>query len=183
MPTLATFRELPIIAMLQGSPTTAETSKVSHTLQKISWVQDQLDVQLKKWVQDAKAQLGAVLGFPNWKTASNVVLHPCDRLTARFRCKRCPRLSLKYLNDGCFDFAGACVHECVGMSKSQTRHRKTWDPDKFAKDGKVSLRLGGGYLELNESPFRQVLSCHDCLTYVVRTARVRKPAPLLRSLA
>lgn len=138
LPPIAAFRKLPIIAMLQASPTTAEISNVSQTLQATKWVGDQLDAELKQWVENAKAQLGAILGHPNWKTSSKVILHPCDRITARFRCKNCPRLPLKNISEGCLDFAGACVHECVGMSNVQKRHQKAWDPDKFVKDDKAS---------------------------------------------
>jgi hypothetical protein len=137
LPPLAAFRELPIIAMLQESPSTAQNSNISHTFQTTSWVQNRLNAELDSWVQNAKTELGTILGYPNWKTASTVVLHPCDRVTALFRCKNCPRLPLKYLNDGCLDFRGACAHECTRMSKVQKRHNKTWDPDKFEKDDKV----------------------------------------------
>jgi hypothetical protein len=141
LPPISVFRELPIMAMLQASPTTAETSKVPRAvlsaLQKTPFVQNQLDVQLKKWLENAKTQLSAILGHPNWKSASKVVLHPCDRVTARFLCKNCPRLPLKNQLDGCLDLAGACAHECVGMSKAQKRHKKAWDLNKFVKDEKV----------------------------------------------
>jgi hypothetical protein len=134
--------------MLQASPTTAETSNVSHALQTTPWVQDRLNVELKRWMEKAKTQLGTILGYPNWKTASKVILHPCDRVTARFRCKNCPRLPLKNLSDGCLDFAGACAHECVGMSNAQKRHQKAWDPDKFIKDDKVGQHSDGTILGL-----------------------------------
>ena len=137
LPPLAAFRELPIIAILQASPTTAEISQVFHVLQTTRWARDQLDVEITKWVETAKTQLGAILGYPNWKMASKIILHPCDRVTAWFRCKNCPRLALKNRTEGCLDFAGACVHECVGMSKARKRHKKAWDPDQFIKDEKV----------------------------------------------
>jgi hypothetical protein len=149
LPPLAAFRELPIIAMLQASPSTAENSKVSHTLQATPWVQNRLNDELKEWVQNAKTQLGAILGYPNWKTASTVVLHPCDRVTAWFRCKNCRRLPLKYLNDGCLDFVGACAHECARVSKVHKRHNKTWDPDTFEKDDKVSHQFSEERSKLN----------------------------------
>ena len=175
LPPLAAFRELPIIAMLQASPATAETSQVSHVLQTSQWARDQLDVELKKWVEQAKTQLGAILGYPNWKTASKIVLHPCDRVTAWFRCKNCPRLPLKNLTEGCLDFAGACAHECVGLSNTQKRHKKAWNPDQFIRDDKV-----GQHSDRECFGFSGVLlgeCCHVTPTESVRFGRDARGNP------
>lgn len=104
-----------------------------------SWITKFLKSELGGWKEKAKMELGAVLGYPNWKTASKNILHPTERITARFLCKRCVKLPIRYRDDGCFDFAGACLHECPA-EKRKTKNLP-WRADNFVKDEKAIATL------------------------------------------
>jgi hypothetical protein len=138
LPTLPTFRRMPIVAMLQSADSVDKKAPSSPetTLKTTPWVQERLDAELKAWVEQAKQSLGAVLGHLNWKTASTVTIHPVDRITARFRCGYCTRLAPRYGNDECLDFAGACSHECRTLRRQKQRD-ETWNARRFVKDDKV----------------------------------------------
>lgn len=142
LPSLSTFRKLPVVAMLQSAETPSSIGTVFDSLIKDKMVKDLLASQLKKWVDSAKSDLGVILGFPkNWKNASKNILHPVERVTARFLCTRCQRLDVKYRSDQSLDFAGVCLHECsVGNPKharSRTGKKATWESKNFVKDDKV----------------------------------------------
>ncbi|CAA7269347.1 unnamed protein product [Cyclocybe aegerita] len=125
LPSLVTFRTLPVISLLQtaeklpGAPSHATGPKVAETLQNNPVMKEMLASQLRKWADNAKQDISQTLGFPrNWKSASKNVVHPAERVTARLLCTRCNRVDSKYSQDGCLDFAGACRHECfVGSEK------------------------------------------------------------------
>lgn len=142
MPSLSTFRQLPVIAMLQSAESSASAS-VAQTLSSNDVMQKLLTTQLKKWTEKAMQDLGHTLGFPkNWKNASKNILHPVERVTARFLCKKCQRVDVKYRDNECLDFEGACLHECgVGNAKKgrvQQGKKNIWESSKFIKDDKVS---------------------------------------------
>jgi len=146
LPSLSAFRDLPVISMIQTTERTKVTSSVADVLQTNPVMADLLKNQLTKWGEKAKQDLGAVLGFPkDWKNASKNVLHPVERVTGRFICTRCKRVDVKYRNDGCLDFAGACRHECGVGNEKKGRIRKgkkgKWESSIFVKDEKVYLFL------------------------------------------
>lgn len=134
LPTLAQFRQLPIIKVIQSKPDPAPN--IAHDL-KTGLLADLLLGDLEKWRRSSKEAFGAILGYPGWKSASKNKLHPVDRVTARFRCTRCRKESHKYFQDGCLDFAGACAHVCQDSSMEK-RVRERWAPEQFEKDDKVS---------------------------------------------
>ncbi|KAJ3515557.1 hypothetical protein NLJ89_g1681 [Agrocybe chaxingu] len=148
LPSLVTFRTLPVISLLQtaekrpGAPSHSTGPKVADTLQNNPVMKEMLASQLRKWVENAKQDIGETLGFPrNWKSASKNVVHPVERVTARLLCTRCNRVDSKYSQDGCLDFAGACRHECFVGSEKKVRLRKgkkaVWDAKIFIKDEKA----------------------------------------------
>lgn len=143
LPSLPTFRQLPVISMLQTAERDKKSPSAVETLEKNPVMNDLLNNQLKKWTDKAKMDFGAILGFPkNWKHASKNILHPVERVTARFVCTRCQRVDVKYREDGCLDFTGACKHECGVGNQKKGRIRKRgpksiWDSKNFAKDDKV----------------------------------------------
>jgi len=146
LPSLSAFRNLPVITMIQTTERTKVTKSIADVLQNNPIMADLLKTQLTKWTEKAKQDLGVVLGFPqNWKSANKNILHPVERLTGRFVCTRCERVDVKYRNDGCLDFAGACRHECGVGNEKKGRIRKgkkwKWDPSMFARDEKVGLFL------------------------------------------
>ncbi|KAI0763106.1 hypothetical protein BD413DRAFT_215713 [Trametes elegans] len=83
LPSLPEFRSLPVVEAVEGS-TTPRDPKLSNP-----FVASVLKGNLEQWLDNARTALAAVLGFPGWKTMSKRKLHPVDRLTARFRCKKC----------------------------------------------------------------------------------------------
>jgi hypothetical protein len=138
LPNLAEFRRLPIINVLQSK--TSTTTGVAGDLQKSQLVAELLQDDLRKWRESARMALTLTLGFSNWKSASKTKLHPVDRLTARFRCKKCARNDHKVYEEECLDFAGACAHVCLQPNlKKRTRDR--WTADQFEKDDKVYILL------------------------------------------
>ena len=103
-----------------------------------SWVLERLEGELGTWREKAREGLSATLGYPNWKTASTKILHPVDRVTARFLCKRCSKLPVRYRDDECFDFRGACLHQCP-LTKKEQRAKIPWKAEIFVKDEKVRI--------------------------------------------
>ncbi|KAG6811840.1 hypothetical protein H0H92_005571 [Tricholoma furcatifolium] len=147
LPSLEVFRHLSIVQMLQGtSPSTVEYSpkeevrRVSNTLRKEEWVIKRLDTELRQWTAKARSDLGAVLGFPVWTSASTKILHPVDRITARFICKLCASVASRYSQDESLDFAGACAHTCR-TAKKDKRFEATWSAERFVKDEKTIAAL------------------------------------------
>lgn len=137
-PTLAQFRQLPVIKLVQSqrkdSSATARRELMAGSLA------DMLQGDLEKWIQSSKDAFGAILGYPGYKSASKIKQHPVDRITARFRCKRCRKEGRKYAQDGCLDFAGVCAHVCQDSSMEK-RVKERWEPAQFESDTKVILLL------------------------------------------
>lgn len=134
IPTLAQFRQLPVIKLVQSQQTPASTD-VSRDL-KSGLLAGMLEGDLDKWSKTAKEAFGEMLGFPGYRSASKTKLHPVDRITARFRCKRCRKEGWKYAQDGCLDFPGVCAHVCHDSSMEK-RTKERWNPDHFEADEKV----------------------------------------------
>lgn len=135
-PNMAQFRQLPIIKALQSK--TSSTKGIASDLQKSRLVSELLQGDLKKWREATSTALAATLGFPNWRSASKKKLHPVERLTARFRCKKCIREGRKFYEEGCLDFAGACTHVCLRPDLNK-QNREKWTFDQFEKDEKVYI--------------------------------------------
>ncbi|KZP02971.1 hypothetical protein FIBSPDRAFT_808192, partial [Athelia psychrophila] len=133
IPTLAQFRQLPVIKLVQSQQTPASTD-VSRDL-KSGLLAGMLEGDLDKWSKTAKEAFGEMLGFPGYRSASKTKLHPVDRITARFRCKRCRKEGWKYAQDGCLDFPGVCAHVCHDSSMEK-RTKERWNPDHFEADEK-----------------------------------------------
>lgn len=95
--------------------------------------------ELSKWEVNARRSFADALGFPRWVSANATVLHPLDRLTARFRCKICHTVSNHYKMDSCLDFVGVCRHECkTPDGKDENEKSESWDASRFERDQKVS---------------------------------------------
>lgn len=136
MPSLAEFRHLPTVQRQLYKSTNAPSATVAHELKHSKLVGQMIEEDLDRWVDAARTSLAAVLGFPVWKSVSVHKLHPVDRLTARFRCKRCDaRGEPKKWEGGCFTFAEACEHRCKPGGK--TRAKERWEAKAFVPDEKV----------------------------------------------
>jgi hypothetical protein len=93
IPGLRAFRQIPTI----------------HSLEKFQGIPEQLETELKNrdsvtsklvndcwdhWVKEARRELAIKLdGKPPRKHYDDGTLHPTDRLTARYNCKRCGKVS------------------------------------------------------------------------------------------
>lgn len=140
LPSLPTFRQLPIISLLQSAPAT-EGITITQTLVSNPLMRSLLTDQLNQWVETAKADFAVLLGFPKkWRNASKNVLHPVERATARFRCIRCDAKAKEgsRTDDGCLNFEAVCRHVCsVGQGRMVKGKKGKWDVSNFVKDEKV----------------------------------------------
>ncbi|SRR6266545_1719092 len=140
LPSLPTFRQLPVVNLLQaGQHQGKQEKRIKNVFHNNALMQNLLDQQICQWAEVAKQDLAVILGYSkDWKTVSNLVLHPVQRVTAWFLCNKCQSVEKKYMMDGCLDFAGACAHICRSKNgKSQKAKKAAWNPAKFIKDDKV----------------------------------------------
>ena len=150
IPTLAEFRELPIIKALQDrddampilpnttNSSSANTRVLESELKGSELIGGMIDSDLKNWVHTALVAFDSMLGQPKWKSASTRVLHPAERVTARFICAVCsspPKTNSTFTES--LDFREACAHDCVRYSKAVTKRK--WRADQFIPDQKVCL--------------------------------------------
>lgn len=145
LPSLPTFRQLPVISLLQSAPTT-QGMTITQTLQSNPLMRGLLSEAIKQWVETAKDDFAVLLGFPKkWKNASTNVLHPVERAMARFLCIRCGvkvKESRTRADNGCLDFVAACKHVCSdNQGKPIKGKRGMWDVSNFVKDEKVGVIL------------------------------------------
>jgi len=132
LPTLPEFRRLSVMKVLQGKPSDPDEG-VAKDLKNSKLLNELLSDSLRQWREDARSALAGVLGFAGWKSASKNKLHPVDRLTARFVCKKCVS---KGKGGEDLDFVAACEHRCAGLNKRQ-RGRETWNANIFEPDMKA----------------------------------------------
>ncbi|KAF5371587.1 hypothetical protein D9758_003510 [Tetrapyrgos nigripes] len=167
LPTLETFRQLPIMRQLQTSPrphlstgatatgTPGNSQSTSPSLEatldnslKSPIITSLLTSQLAEWRESVKSSLAQTLGFPkDWKSADPRKLHPVDRVTARFICGGvggCGRISMAFKEDECLDFVGVCGHVCSRPSsgpgsegKKEKKKEKPFNGKRFVKDEKA----------------------------------------------
>ena len=148
IPILAEFRELPIIKALQDrddaipilSNTTdsslAKTRVLESELKRSELIGGMIDSDLKNWVQTALVAFDSMLGQPKWKSASTRILHPAERVTARFICSVCSSPPKACTFAESLDFREACAHECARYPRKAVAKRK-WRAEQFVPDQKV----------------------------------------------
>jgi hypothetical protein len=154
VPNLAEFRGLPIIKALQdrddampvlsssSSENPGKTPRVLESeLKRSELIGGMIDSDIKKWVHTALVAFDSILGQPKWKSASTRVLHPAERVTARFICTLCSSPSKTRDTPESLNFREACAHECVRYSGNAVAKRK-WRANQFAPDKKVYVCLG-----------------------------------------
>jgi hypothetical protein len=154
VPVLAEFRRLPIVKALQDRDDAPLVSDTTHSssakLSKSSRVLDtelkhseliggMINNDLKKWVDTALVAFNSMLGQRNWKSASTKVLHPAERITARFICTLCSNSPKKGATAESLNFREACAHRCVRHSKKAAT-KQMWKVDQFVPDKKVYVR-------------------------------------------
>lgn len=129
-----------VIRLLESQPTSSSIN-VAQELKGKS-MNALLEGNLETWRNEVKEALAAKLGYTSFSTPRSNVLHPADRLTARFRCQRCNHFEVNCKKDGCFDFAGACAHQCAKPGSEKTPDEwKLWTSDIFIKDEMASAAI------------------------------------------
>jgi hypothetical protein len=142
LPSLAAFRNLPVIQLLQNSSKTDSGAKVGTEL-KSQTIRRLVENELKELEAKATKALNKTLGQGDWESMKPY-LAPSKRLTARFMCPHCKNADLekRYLTDGCLDFAGAYAHDCPKEPHANNPYKRRkpedWGADRFAVDQKVS---------------------------------------------
>ncbi|KAI9458581.1 hypothetical protein BJY52DRAFT_1119536 [Lactarius psammicola] len=152
IPILAEFRGLPIIRALQDREDTAPFSSdnarsssakpvempqvLKSELKGSQLIGGMINSDLNGWVDTALREFDAILGHPNWKRASTKLLHPSERIDARFICTLCHSTPKGHDNPESLDFRGACAHECAGRHRKAAT-KKQWKADQFVPDRKA----------------------------------------------
>ncbi|KAK2464548.1 hypothetical protein APHAL10511_003406 [Amanita phalloides] len=138
VPPFPTFRRLPMFASLLAFAG-AETSKSIQDILEKTGV-EVVKAQTKKWEDDARRQMTAILGLPDFdqKSLSGEEVHPVDRYSAWFLCKHCTDRAVRYGNEiKPLRFRDACMHECRIPKGDKSRYRnKPWNASDFIKDEK-----------------------------------------------
>lgn len=156
LPPFSTFLRLPMITSFLNFTEDKRKKSVSTSnaqddtscvrtlcdLLKQPEVQIVLRSELSKWEASVRQRFAERLGLPRWVSASATVLHPLDRLTARFRCKKCDSVSNCYKMDSCLDFVGVCRHVCKTADENDDSEMgDSWDASRFDRDERVSSNL------------------------------------------
>ncbi|EIW78378.1 hypothetical protein CONPUDRAFT_108240, partial [Coniophora puteana RWD-64-598 SS2] len=135
LPSLCEFRRLPVIKAMQEKTNTKES--LANDLKTSGLIAELIKNDVSKWTDSVRSTLLRSLGYQQeWRSASTKRLHPLDRLTARFCCRRCNKVERRYKTDGCLDSAGVCGHQCPGLSKAELRQYQ-WSANQFVKDDKA----------------------------------------------
>ncbi|KAH9074257.1 hypothetical protein EDB83DRAFT_2219195 [Lactarius deliciosus] len=172
LPTLAEFRGLPIIKALQDRDDTAPLPsdstnsssagpvKISRVLKselkRPQLIGGMINSDLKQWADTALREFDAILGQPNWKRASTKLLHPSERVNARFICTLCHRKPKGHAAPVSLNLREACAHECAGHHRKAAAKRKP-RADQFILDQKAvdvlsrALTLMGLWAEHRET--------------------------------
>jgi hypothetical protein len=150
MPSLRTFRQMPMVSSLekyQGTPEQlqAELKKSDTVTSRL--VQDMLE----EWRKNTRRELAVKLNVKPGKN-KDALLHPAERLNARFCCTRCGHVSKSFQEDDCLvclhmsfvdlviygfqTLAGVCLHECHKHKGNQTYK---WHTRYFVPAEKVSI--------------------------------------------
>ncbi|EDR08227.1 uncharacterized protein LACBIDRAFT_327282 [Laccaria bicolor S238N-H82] len=140
---VSAFLKLPVLDPLQSPGSLPDDTSVSKTLKKDPFVTCILEGQVAQWTDKARQDFGVMFGYPaEWKSANKNIVHPAERLSARYLCKKCKYFPTKYRDDECLDFAGACAHQCVvGNPKAKKNGQAKWTVPNFKKDDKASAAL------------------------------------------
>ncbi|KAI9438669.1 hypothetical protein H4582DRAFT_190173 [Lactarius indigo] len=152
LPTLAEFRGLPIIKALQDRDDTAplpsdsansssagpvEISRVLKSeLKRPQLIGGMINSDLKQWADTALREFDAILGRPNWKRASTKLLHPSERVDARFICILCHSTPKGQITPESLDLRRACAHKCANHHRKTTARRKP-RTEQFIPDQKA----------------------------------------------
>lgn len=141
LPPFSTFRRLPTLASLL-TIANSDTSKSIQDILQQNGLRDVMRIELGKWESDARRNMAALLGYPDWTSGSESdadewqkVVHPVDLATARFLCKACTERAREHEWEiESLTFVKACSHECPQGKKERFA---MWDASIFVKDDKA----------------------------------------------
>ncbi|KAF6764214.1 hypothetical protein DFP72DRAFT_871129 [Ephemerocybe angulata] len=124
-------------------------NEVKQSLKNDGMVGMMIRDQVRKWVSDARVGLGRVLlgsaaeGVEG--ASAKAATNAANGVFARWRCKKCTYFPPKYVEDECFDFEGACAHECFGSGRERPSDRRAkkakWDVANFERDDRAMAAL------------------------------------------
>lgn len=136
LPPLSDFRKLPMVQRIQYKPDNAPSAAVARELRQSSITLHLVNEEITQWRESAKTALGKVLGFETGEKTDAEMLLPVNRLTARFRCKKCDTNGRsKGWDNMSLDFAAACQHRCRGTKRECAK--ETWQAGNFVPDSQV----------------------------------------------
>jgi hypothetical protein len=144
LPPFSLFLNLPSIKLLQSSDLRDAKIDVRTAVGSKGFLKTMMKEELENWAEKAKRQMLATIGgSTKWNNmvATRRLPHPVLRLDARWICKLCHNVEPKYENDGCFDFAGICRHQCKERTKKKRGEEGSviWDLNNFVQDEQVSV--------------------------------------------
>jgi hypothetical protein len=128
-PNLATFRQIPIIKLLQAKK--SAKSGIAKEL-KSEAVNDILQIYVTRLREQAREGLSHILGL-TWKDIIGRTLHPLDRVTSWFQCEQCKKVAGKHHCTASLGFAGTFGHEC----SAKVKKKQAWNVEQFVLDFKV----------------------------------------------
>ena len=153
-PPLVEFRALPIVRALQdredASPFPSDSANsrpvkkprvLKSELRRSQLIGGMIESDLGRWADTTLKEFDAILGQPNWRRASTKLLHPSERVNARFICNLCHRTRKGHAAPESLDFRGACAHQCAGHHRKAAAKRK-WSANQFVPDQKVHISPG-----------------------------------------
>lgn len=133
MPPLPEFRKLPTVQRIQYKPQDAPSPAIAQELKQSKLAIHLVKEEIAQWSDEARRALHAVLGHSAWEWAGSEQLDPVDRLTARFRCKKCDdKGRLDGWENISLDFDGVCQHLC--KTSKQERANERWQAENFVPD-------------------------------------------------
>ncbi|KAI0090347.1 hypothetical protein BDY19DRAFT_939752 [Irpex rosettiformis] len=176
VPPLKTFRKLPVVRRMAGSST---SSDISNEIRDSTLIARLAEGDVQNWVKDAKDALTTVLGFAPLNESHPTSLAPVNRLTARFRCKKCDSKQSSWPSDRSLSFAEACAHQCM-HTRNRPSGQKVWNAEQFVPDYKAidvvqQVLMWCGYtaddalsLEMPEEVGTRI-QCLSCPSHIVMT--------------
>ncbi|KAG9032437.1 hypothetical protein FRB95_001490 [Tulasnella sp. JGI-2019a] len=169
MPSVKTFRNLPLVRSLEKDDSITD---LKQTLQSQE-VQKVVKSGLQAWNETTRRVLSGKLGFRKaWKpdpegsggsgSSATPRLHPLDRMSSLFECKRCHRNGRIFTPTTSLTFYEVIKHRCPKNTLGPTgKQRREWDITNFEPDTvairatRLALQVAG---EDEERASTQVLS-------------------------
>ncbi|KAF8584838.1 hypothetical protein K439DRAFT_1660588 [Ramaria rubella] len=143
IPSYSEFRRLDMVRTLVKKNTDGATvfqqkkESVRDELRTNQATTEHIEQQINAWLINNKNRLSKKLGYDHPELAeASAFLHPVDRVTAWFRCKRCNRVGKKAEQNKSLTFADLCAHRCLAVTKKE-KVKGEWNVDWFEPDEKA----------------------------------------------